>query len=151
MVQGRPVARTDELLVEEIGGELLLYDKRDHMAYRLNQTAALVWRESDGTRTVVDLVEVLAEHLGELADEDLITVTLDRLHEHGLIESGYAMREPAAEQFSRRRFMRRASAAGAAALALPAVQAILAPSAAAAASPPPSTPPPSTPPPSTHF
>jgi len=146
----RPVARSQDLLSEEIGDELLVYEERDHTAHRLNRTAALVWQSSDGTRTVADLVAVLGEQLGELADEDLVRVTLDRLDDSGLIASGYTGREPVAEQLSRRRFMRRASAAGAAALAVPVVQSVVVPTAAAADStPPPTTPPPTTPPPTT--
>jgi Coenzyme PQQ synthesis protein D (PqqD) len=139
----RPVARSADLLPGEIGDELLVYDERDHRAHRLNRTAALVWRSSDGTRTVADLVAVLREQLGEFVDEDLVRVTLDRLDDNGLLASGYTGREPAAEQVSRRRFMRRASAAGAAAIALPVVQSVVVPTAAAASTPPP-TPPPTT-------
>lgn len=138
----RPRARRHDLLIEELDGELIVYDRSDHIACRLNRTAALVWNGCDGTRTVADLVALLATDLGELADEDLVMVTLDRLADNGLIEAGYTLRDHATEQVSRRRFMHAAGAAGAAALALPIVQAAVAPTPAAAASPPPTTPPP---------
>jgi len=127
------------MLIEEIEGELVIYDQRSQVACRLNRTAALVWNASDGTRTIADLVALLASDVGELADEDLVTVTLDRLADNGLIESGYTLRDHMTEQVSRRRLMRRAGIAGAAALALPIVQAVVMPTAAAAASPPPTS------------
>lgn len=130
-----PVARSADLLTEELDEELLVYDEQRHVACRLNRTAALVWQNSNGERSVTDLVEVLREEVGELADEDLVMVTLDRLAEHGLLSSGYAPRERETARLSRRRFIRRVGVIGAAALALPVVQSIVAPVPAAAASP----------------
>src|ERR1700704_3125761 len=103
----RPLARTKDVLTEELDGELLVYDEQHHLACRLNRTAALVWGSSDGRRTVEDLVEGLREDVGELASEDLVMVTLDGLEEHGLIESGYTPRDPKEARLSRRRFIRR--------------------------------------------
>jgi hypothetical protein len=130
----RPVARKADLLTEELDDELLVFDDARQLACRLNRTAALVWQNSDGERTVDDLVELLREELGELADEDLVMVTLDRLDEQGLIESGFARRDPGAARVSRRRFIRRVGVVGTAALALPVVQSIVAPTSAAAQS-----------------
>jgi len=129
----RPLARTNEVLSEELGSELLIYDERRDVACRLNRTAALVWRHADGERTVDDLVEVLREEIGDLADEDLVMVSLDQLSENGLLESGYEPQEIFASSVNRRRFIRRAGVVGGAALALPVVTSIVAPSSAAAA------------------
>jgi hypothetical protein len=79
-------------------------------------------------------VEVLRGEVGELADEDLVTITLDQLQEQGLLESGYQARETSVIRFSRRRFIRRAGVVGAAALSLPVVQSIVAPTPALAQS-----------------
>ena len=145
MLTIRPVARVEGLLTEQLDDELLVYDEQQHLACRLNRTAALVWQSSDGQRTVQDLVEVLRDELGEVADEDLVMVTLDRLSQHDLIDSGYAPRDADTAGVSRRRFIRRVGVAGTAALALPVVQSIIAPTPAAAQSPPPPSPPPPSP------
>jgi hypothetical protein len=121
-------------LTEQVHGELLVYDEQRDVACRLNRTAALIWQSADGERSVADLVGVLREELGDLADEDLVMVTLDRLEEQGLLESGYPRREPHAARLSRRRFIRRVGVVGTAALALPVVQSIVAPTPAAAQS-----------------
>lgn len=134
MSSPKPLARTSNMLTEELDDELLVYDESQQTASRLNRTAALVWRGADGQRTVTDLVELLHGELGELADEDLVMVTLDRLEEQGLIESGYVRRDPDVARMSRRRFIRRVGVVGSAALALPVVQGIVAPTPAAAAS-----------------
>jgi hypothetical protein len=137
-MEARPLARTLNLEIEDLGDDVLVYDTDRDVAHALNRTAALVWRGSDGRRTVPDLVALLGDELGEMADEDLVLITLDRLKENGLIDTGYRLRDPQAERVSRRRFIRRGTAVGAAVLALPAVQSVVAPTPAAAQSPPPS-------------
>jgi hypothetical protein len=116
-----PVARTSFLLTEQVGDELLVYDVDGEEVCRLNQTAALVWRSSDGHHTVPELVTILAGELGDMADEDLVLVTLDRLHENGLIESGYTPRGASEERLSRRRFLHNVAAISPAVLVLPIV------------------------------
>jgi coenzyme PQQ synthesis protein D (PqqD) len=130
----RPLARTTGLITEEVDGELLVYDAQTDVACRLNASAALVWQNSDGRRTIDELVGVVAEELGELADEDLVMVALDHLAEHGLIESGYDAREARAARLSRRRFIRRVGVVGAAAMSVPVVHSMVVPTPAAAAS-----------------
>jgi hypothetical protein len=122
------------LLTEKLHDELLVYDEQRDLACRLNQTAATVWRASDGQRTVEDLVEVLREQIGDAADEDLVMLTLDRLEESGLLDSGYPERDSDQTAVSRRRFLGRVGVAGAAAMVLPVVDTIVAPTPAAAAS-----------------
>jgi len=130
----RPLARTVGLITEEVDGELLVYDDGRDIACRLNGSAALVWRSSDGKRTVEDLAEVLSEELGELADEDMVMVALDHLSEHGLIQSGYRPREATAARVTRRRFIRRVGVVGAASMAVPVVHSMVVPTPAAAQS-----------------
>jgi hypothetical protein len=93
-----------------------------------------VWDACDGTQAVADLVKVLAEDLGDVADEDLVLVTLDSLSEYGLLEAGYVRRDKASSQLSRRRFIQSAGAVGVAAAALPMVSSLVAPTPAAAQS-----------------
>jgi coenzyme PQQ synthesis protein D (PqqD) len=126
-----PCARHEDLLTEEIDGEVLVYDQRTHAGHRLNPTAAVVWRHLDGTRTVSDLVEVLAAEVGDVADEDLVMVSLDELGQAGLLED-HSEREPDDVRLSRRRFIRRVGVVGTAALVLPVVRSIVAPTAASA-------------------
>jgi len=46
-----PQARSEDLVIQDIGDEVLVYDLTRHKAHCLNRTAALVWRKCDGTRT----------------------------------------------------------------------------------------------------
>jgi hypothetical protein len=130
----RPLARTEDVVVEYLGTDLVVYDQRSNLASVLNRTAALVWENADGERTVADLAAVVEAELGDVADEDLVLVSLDRLYERGLIDSGYEGRAAEDSRQSRRRFIRRAGVVGAAALALPVIQSIVLPMPSAASS-----------------
>src|SRR5690348_5803833 len=50
-----PKARQDDLLLEELPAELLVYDQRSHRAHCLNATAAAVFRQADVSRTVAEI------------------------------------------------------------------------------------------------
>jgi Coenzyme PQQ synthesis protein D (PqqD) len=134
MVERRPLARTEGVIVSELDDELVLYDSASGVACRLNSSAALVWHNCDGTRTIADLAELLSSELGELADEDVVLVALDTLAEHDLIASGYERRDAIEMRLSRRRFIRRVGVVGGVVIALPVVSSLVVPAAAAAAS-----------------
>src|SRR5581483_8256515 len=50
-----PLARSEGLLVESIGDELLVYDEQRRVAHSLNETVTLVWRACDGSRDLAGL------------------------------------------------------------------------------------------------
>jgi Coenzyme PQQ synthesis protein D (PqqD) len=129
----RPVSRTEGVITEDVGDELLVYDTDSDQACRLNRSAALVWQNCDGHRTVGDLAEMLRAELGDVTGEDMVVVALDHLAEHGLVD-GYERREASAARVSRRRFMRRVGVVGATAMAVPVVHSLAVPRPAAAAS-----------------
>jgi len=135
----RPRARTDGLVVRDLPGETVIYDLTSHQAHCLNRTAALVFRNADGRRTLGDLARLLAAQTGATVDHDVVRATLDRLREASLLATGADDRGPgvvapagtAPADGSRREMMRRVGL-GAAAL-LPLVTSILVPTPAEAA------------------
>jgi hypothetical protein len=130
-VPDAPVARQDGLLVEEVEDELVVYDQRRDSAHRLNRTAAIVWRHCDGKHDTAQLLQVLEAEVGkDLADEDLVEISLDMLADKGLLEDAAPARAPEETRLSRRRFIRRVGTVGAAALVLPSVTSLVAPTAA---------------------
>jgi hypothetical protein len=125
-----PLARTTDVSTESVEDELRVYDEQLEVGYVLNETAAVVWRNCNGKRTLKDLVSIVSEELGTEADEDMILMALDKLAQHGLLLSGYEPRSPQAERLSRRRFFGRAGIVGAAAMAAPVVYAAASPAVA---------------------
>lgn len=127
-----PRARTEELLVEELGDEVLVYDQRRDRAHCLNRTAALVWRACDGKTTVADAAARIERELAVPAGEPVVWMALDRLERARLLAEPVKLSAPRA-RFSRREVVRALGIAGGLSLVLPAVESIVAPLAAQAA------------------
>ncbi len=90
----KPVARHSGLVVQEMPGEVLVYDTDSNKAHCLNETAALVWRSCDGNNTVEDIVRSFEQNAGTKVSEDLVWLAIDQLNSNGLladtIESKFA-------------------------------------------------------------
>lgn len=55
----KPRRRQDDLHVQEVGDELLIYDSNSGKASCLNPTTALIWRTCDGQLTISQIAEQL--------------------------------------------------------------------------------------------
>jgi hypothetical protein len=120
--------RSDGLVVEQLGDELLVFDSRTGEAHALGPLASSVFERCDGRTT---LTEVAAE-LG-LSEAALLEV-LEQLHERGLLEDAGGQPTPT-DGLSRRDAVRKVAllSAGAAAAA-PLIKSILVPTPAEALS-----------------
>lgn len=118
----KPTARTAELLVEELGDELLVYDQRDDQVHCLSSAAGRVWRACDGLTSVEQLGGVLGLESG------VVDQALGELEGCGLLEG------EAGDGVTRREATGRLAKLGAAAAAAPLVYSIAAPTPALAAS-----------------
>jgi hypothetical protein len=122
----KPEARRDKVLIQEVGGELVLYDQRRHKAHHLNRTAALVWQHCDGDRTVADLARLLQEEVSPAADEALVWQALARLGKAHLLSS--AVNPPSgAHKMSRRQALGKLARAAAIVALVPTVTSLKAP------------------------
>src|SRR5436305_13584452 len=77
-----PRARTEDLVIEDLDGEVLVYDSRTARAHCLTGAAAQVWRAADGTLAAHDLSESLG------LDSDDIAHALAVLEENDLLDAG---------------------------------------------------------------
>ena len=128
-----PRARQDELVVEELPDETLVYDLTRHKAHCLNRTTVLVWQSCDGQTSVADVAALLEKQLAIPADEAVVWMALDRLSGTHLLSEPVALPEDRA-QYSRREVLRTLRRAAGISLLLPVVSSIFAPRAAAQAS-----------------
>src|SRR5579859_903618 len=136
-----PKARLNQILVEQVDDELVVYDEARDVAHSLNPSAALVWRHCDGRTTVPELTNLLHTTLKLPADEELVWLALDRLETAHLLQDRLE-RPTEMASVSRRQVIRKLGLASGVALLLPVVTSIVAPSPALAASGPPGPPPP---------
>lgn len=129
----KPLARKEELVVQEIGDETIVYDAKRNHAHRLNHAAALVWQHCDGHHTVTDLMSVLQQGTDALVTEDLVWLALDRLEKEQLLAEPL-VRPADAVKITRRDVLRRAALVGGMTLMIPVVQSMVAPTPAMAMS-----------------
>jgi hypothetical protein len=118
-----PKAKTERLIVSEIDGETLVYDRSRAAASCLNELAAKVWRECDGETSVAEIAYALGE------DEHAIWLALHQLTKAQLLTEAIAFPPDMSAAKSRREIGARLGL-GAAAL----VTSIVAPMPAQAAS-----------------
>ena len=109
----RPVARDEDLLVEHLGDETVVYDNRTKEAHCLSPLAAVVFGQCDGRTTVEGLAELATERLGEPVDEAGVIDALAQLQERDLLAI------PPRDGLSRRQMIGKSAAAGGALWALP--------------------------------
>lgn len=125
-----PLARRGSLIVKELPDETLVYDLETDQAHCLNLTAARVWENCDGQRTVSQLAELMERELGSVVPEEMIWLALNQLEKFNLLEIAPAQPEVLA-QMNRRLWVR---SIGIAAILLPVVLTITVPTAMAQAS-----------------
>jgi hypothetical protein len=114
-------AREEELVVQELENELLVYDLQSHLAHSLNPTAAAVWKQCDGTHSIAEIAAAVK------AEPDAVHVGLRQLHKAGLLADWKDDRAG----LTRRELVKRVAVLSA---AVPVVTSIVAPTAAEEAS-----------------
>jgi len=125
--QSMALARRDDLVVQEMPDEILIYDLKQHKAHCLNHTAAFVWNHCDGQTTAAGMAELMEIEWGKPVGEDVVWIALDQLSRAELLQERVV--RPEGSSFSRRAAIRKLGLATA--LALPLVISIVAPTAAA--------------------
>jgi hypothetical protein len=124
----QPLARMENVVVQEMPEETLVYDLQTNKAFCLNQTAALVWKNCTGTKSVAEIAEIVGKETKSVVTDEFVWLAIDQLGKDNLLEN-----KPEAPVFmkngvSRRDAMRRIGLATA--VALPLVAALSVPSAA---------------------
>ena len=97
----KPLARKKGIFSENLPDEVVLYDKTDDKVHCLSKTAAAVWENSDGSKTVDELTRVVKAKAGASVNRELVLQALGELEEAGLMEAGSGM-VPEGELTSRR-------------------------------------------------
>jgi len=129
----KPLARSDDLVTEELGDELLVYDSTNKRAHSLSAPAARVWRACDGNTDVEGLSGAL-----ELPRETVLRA-LEELEHAELLESyGLQIVDSGSgndKGLTRRQMTIRSAKIGTAVAVAPMLYSIAVPSPAAAATP----------------
>ena len=125
------LARNNELVVQDLPDEVLVYDLKSHKAHCLNKTAAFIWKHCDGQRTVDEIARLMEKEWHTPVSEDSVWFALNKLSKAELLEERIVLPEAKAGM-SRRSAVRRLGFG--ALLAVPVVMSIVTPTPAASAS-----------------
>ena len=121
-----PKSREEDLVVQKLDNEVLIYDLRANRAFCLNETSAAVWEACDGNRDHGAIAAFVSERLGTQASDDLVWLALDQLKKESLITPESPV-EPRYAGLSRREVIRKIGIGSM--VALPVVAAMVAPTA----------------------
>lgn len=127
----RPVSRKANIVVRELGNEVLLYDLSLHKAYCLNQTSALVYQFCEGTNSIAEISDLMSKELKTLVSEDLVWLALKELKRQNLLENEEELTDQVAG-LSRRELLKKVRLASL--VMLPIIVSIVAPNVVMAAS-----------------
>lgn len=122
-----PVARQN-ILVEELPDETLVYDLDRHRAHCLNPTAAFLLSKSNGERELAELARLAEAEFGATTNEEVVRLGLERLERARLIT--WDGPGPFERDLSRKEAIRKLALVG---LAIPAVMTVVTPMPAQAA------------------
>ncbi len=89
-----PISRKDNLVVQKIDNEIMIYDLIDNKAFCLNETSAMVWQLCDGEKSPLEMSKILSDKIGSKANEDLVWFAVDQLKKENLIENGNEQTSP---------------------------------------------------------
>lgn len=82
-----PLARNKDLVLQETGDELMVYDLKTNKAICLNRTSAFIWQNCDGNRDVTQLVKLIKKEFGSSVDEDFVWLAISQLKKENLIDN----------------------------------------------------------------
>lgn len=120
-----PTSRHNNVVVQELENEVLIYDLQSHKAFCLNETSALIWRLCDGTKSVAEINQLISKRFKLALSEDILWLALDQLKQNNLLVEGNEL-EIKFNGLSRREAIRKAGAASM--IALPVIASLIAPS-----------------------
>jgi hypothetical protein len=124
--ESKPLSRRENIVVQEFGNEILIYDLLINKAFSLNETSALVWQACDGNKTVSEIAMQISRQLKSPVSEDFVWLALEQLEKENLIKNDAEIRAPF-EGLSRREVIRKVGLG--ALVTLPVISSLIAPTA----------------------
>ena len=76
------------ILVQEVDNEVLIFDKKDNKIHQLNETASFIWEKCDGINSIDVIVSELVSDFNislEEAEKDVLN-TLSLFRENHLLD-----------------------------------------------------------------
>lgn len=124
--QFKPVSRKSDLVTQEVGNEILIYDLIINKAFSLNDTSATIWQLCNGENTVSDIAVDLTKAFNSQISEDFVWLALGELEKYNLLKNSDEISEDF-NGLSRREIIRKIGLTSL--VALPLISSLIAPTA----------------------
>lgn len=126
-----PPVKYQNVVIQELDEEILIYDLLKNKAFCLNKTSAMIWQECDGKKTVEEISFAVSKKSGTTVNENIVWLALNQFKTEELLEDNNKITTPF-DGLSRREIVKKIGFASA--IALPIISAVIAPTAVNAAS-----------------
>jgi hypothetical protein len=81
----KPLARQTDIVVQEMGNEILIYDLKANKAFNLNETSALIWQLADGKKDIAEIADNLSRRFDSAISEEFVWLALGELQKKDLL------------------------------------------------------------------
>ncbi len=105
-MKNTPTSRKKNLIIQETGDEVLIYDLRTNKAVCLNEMSVMIWEMCDGKRSVQQMTQKLSEKMNNVVDEDIVWLAIDQLRKEDLLLNSKNIETPF-KGLSRRKLIKR--------------------------------------------
>jgi hypothetical protein len=119
----KPEIRKNDVVIQQLENELLIYNLKDNKAFCLNRNSAMVWQLCDGTKSISEIAELMSKDLKMSISEDFVWLAISDLRKEGLVE--VESNQPFLEGKSRREVIRKIGFASM--ITLPVISSLVAP------------------------
>jgi hypothetical protein len=82
----KPKTKTENIVVQEMENEVLIYDLQTSKAFCLNETSAIIYQLCDGKNSIEQINRSLSQKLQQPIDDKLIWLALDSFKKENLLE-----------------------------------------------------------------
>ena len=99
-----PQIRMNDLVVQELDQEILIYDLKSDKAFCLNFVSAEIWKKCDGLATVQEVAEMIGKQMNIKLGEDFVWLAITDLEKNKLLREE-VKRPSKFENLSRRKVL----------------------------------------------
>ena len=126
MINAKPQSRKENIVIQELENELLIYDLKINKAFSLNETCSMVWAECDGEKSIAEMASILSRRTNGLVNEEVVWLALETLQKENLLTNKDVV-QPNFNGMSRRQIIRKVGFASL--VAIPIITSLVAPTA----------------------
>ncbi len=83
----KPIVRNSNIVAQDFEKEVLIYDLEINKAFSLNSTSAIVFRLSDGTRTIAEISELISDKFKTTVSEEFVWLAIDNFRKENLLKN----------------------------------------------------------------